>query len=148
MKKPWVSERNRTHGLSHTKIYQVWKSMRRRCNNPKDKRYIHYGGKGVKVCERWDKFENFIKDMGFPPKGFSIERIDVNGDYCPENCTYIPLDKQSENSTQTRWMALGDEIRHMAGWAEVFGKSRATIREHLNKGRTLKELAVMYGYYS
>lgn len=137
------------HGMSHKlKEYEIWKSMRQRCNNQKDKRYSNYGGRGIKVCDRWDDFSLFLNDLGMKPEGYSIERKDVNMDYCPENCCWIPISEQSANSTQTKWMELGTERKHMAGWADAFGVTRATLREHLQKGRSLAEMARRYGYAS
>ena len=66
--------------------YNVWCKMRQRCINPNNDNYRHYGGRGIKVCPRWDDFEKFLGDMGPRPEGGTIERRDVNGDYCPENC--------------------------------------------------------------
>ena len=71
--------------------------MRRRCNNPNHLRFKDYGGRGIKVCKRWDLFENFLADMGRRPKGYSIERINVNGNYTPSNCKWIPKRDQSKN---------------------------------------------------
>lgn len=71
--------------------------MKRRCLNPKAPNYRNYGGRGIKVCGRWMIFQNFFADIGERPPGHSIERIDVNGDYCPENCKWIPSHLQARN---------------------------------------------------
>jgi hypothetical protein len=71
--------------------------MKTRCLNPKSTNYALYGGRGIKICERWGKFENFIADMGERPTDMSIDRIDVNGDYCPENCKWSSKKEQSQN---------------------------------------------------
>jgi hypothetical protein len=89
---------NATHGAARngklTPEYMSWKGMRARCQYKKHKDYKSYGGRGITVCERWSKFENFLADMGERPPGYSIERIDVNGHYEPANCTWIPMSDQ------------------------------------------------------
>lgn len=86
-----------THGMTGTPEYQSWSHMRYRCENPTNDRYKDYGGRGIKVCERWSKFENFFADMGPRPEEGSIDRIDVNGDYTPENCRWATWHQQYQN---------------------------------------------------
>jgi hypothetical protein len=74
--------------------------MRARCENPKSDRFDCYGGRGIRVCDRWQLFENFLEDMGPPPNGYSIERVDVNGHYEPANCKWIPHTEQWKNTRQ------------------------------------------------
>ena len=89
-----------------TKTYTAWCNMKARCNNPKASGYKNYGGRGIKVSPRWDKFANFIADMGECPEGMTIERNDVNADYSPENCRWIPALEQNHNKRTTLWVEL------------------------------------------
>lgn len=98
------SENNnkRTHGCSATREYRIWQGMKSRCLNEKYKFYYLYGGRGIKICAEWlESFENFFTDMGLAPAGFTLERKDVNGNYEPENCEWIPKGAQMENTSKT-----------------------------------------------
>ena len=89
--------------LIRTKEYKCWSAIKDRCLNKKSKRYKNYGGRGIKICERWiNSFSNFIKDMGYPPsKNYSIDRIDNDGDYCIENCRWATWETQYKNRDST-----------------------------------------------
>jgi hypothetical protein len=94
-----IIEVSTTHGLSKHPLYKTWKSMKERCYNPNIKRYKDYGGRGIKVCDRWlSSFENFLIDMGEKPTSqHSIDRIDVNGNYEPNNCKWATSTEQRIN---------------------------------------------------
>lgn len=93
-------------------LYATWCSMFTRCYNPKRKGHKHYGGRGIKVCERWSGelgFEHFVQDMrGRPTPKYSIDRIDVNGDYCPENCRWATDEQQANNKTTNVYITVGN----------------------------------------
>lgn len=82
--------------------YQVWTSMRNRCRNPKCQRYDRYGGRGIKVCERWESFENFLADMGERPNDLQLDRRDNDGNYEPSNCRWATRGEQARNRSNSR----------------------------------------------
>src|SRR5215475_12310158 len=90
-------KRHKTHGQSRTKVYDAWSGMIGRCSNRKLKAWKNYGGRGIKVCARWRKFENFLFDMGFPPDGLVLDRINNDGDYKPRNCRWATYSQSNKN---------------------------------------------------
>lgn len=97
-----ASEKFKTHGKNGSPTWRSWSSMKSRCTNPNVTQYDLYGGRGIKICDRWGKFENFLEDMGERPVGTSLDRIDVNGDYEPLNCRWSTVEEQAKNKRKTR----------------------------------------------
>lgn len=123
-----------THGLSHTPEYEVWQKMRTRCLNPKSTHYEHYGGRGIRVCKRWSRFSNFIKDMGTRPTAkHQIDRINTNGDYKPSNCRWVTVREQMNNTRRNCHMTLRGETLTCAQWAR-----RLNIEQHTLRHRVLR----------
>lgn len=98
----------KTHGLSKHYLYQTWSTMKQRCTNINHAKYYLYGARGIRVCDSWiHSFEQFLKDMGDRPKGFTLNRIDNNGDYCPENCEWQSYSIQNSNRRKYKRKATG-----------------------------------------
>jgi len=96
-----IGDRLRTHGLTRTPTWTTWRAMKARCSNPQTNGFHNYGGRGICVCDRWSKFENFVADMGERPSlDFSIDRLDTNGNYTPENCRWATIKQQRRNKRQ------------------------------------------------
>lgn len=131
----------RTHGLSGTAEYKVWQSMKRRCSNPKESGYHRYGGRGIRVCDRWvNSFVNFIQDMGNRPTNLhSIERIDNNGHYDPSNCKWALKSEQANNTRQNRFLEFQGIRLTLTQWADRVGLNRDCLRGRLDKGWSVEE---------
>lgn len=116
---------NQKHGASKgggTAEYRVWRSMRSRCNNPRDSGWSRYGGRGIRVCERWNSFENFLADMGPRPSlEYSIDRIDNNGNYEPSNCRWATDYEQNRNRSDNIFMTCNGKTQCMSDWAKELG---------------------------
>jgi hypothetical protein len=150
-----ISKKRRKHGHTTTRRngpgrkpvrnsspeYVCWTSMRRRCSRPNARGFEHYGGRGIKVCDRWQSsFENFLADMGpRPGPAYSIERMDNNGDYCPENCRWATRAEQQRNTRRARIVDWKGESRTLAEWQRVTGIRGGTIANRLKFGWTVEQ---------
>jgi hypothetical protein len=128
-----ASTSHTTHGKSKTRIYYVWYSMMKRCYNETRPGFEHYGGRGIKVCDAWQSFENFYRDMGDQPEGLSLDRIDNDRDYCPENCRWATKKQQCENRSITRWIEFRGERDTLAGWARKLGITGTALGVRIRK---------------
>lgn len=121
--------------------YNSWKGMRHRCSSPAHPRYALYGGRGIKVCARWqDSFEAFLEDMGRKPgPGYSLDRIDVNGNYEPGNVRWADQQTQCRNQRRNRRYVFGGELRTVAEICEIATVEGSHLNYHIKQGRTADE---------
>lgn len=127
---------NATHGLSKTRIYGVHKGMMRRCYNSTCKDFPNYGGRGIKVCAEWHSLHAFIAwaaSSGYVP-GLTIERENVDGDYEPMNCTWVPNNRQSHNRRCTVTLTVRGEQKRVEQWSEITGIGYRTLINRMRLG--------------
>lgn len=131
------------HGKSHKeRLYETWKNMRRRCYDKSNKRYANYGGKGVSICDDWNEYSNFRKwalENGYS-ENLTIDRIDVNGNYCPENCRWTDNIVQANNTTRNRYIEYNGKIQSMADWAREFGIKYYTMNNRIQHGWSMDKI--------
>lgn len=142
-----IGNRFRKHGCTGTREYIVWRGMISRCNEVSSVSYPRYGGRGITVCDRWLKFENFLADMGRRPDGMSLERINNDGNYCLENCRWAtPVDQARNTRTNTIW-TVGGVARCVAAWSEETGLSSAMLFARVYRHGWTPEQAVSIPRY-
>jgi hypothetical protein len=126
------------HGHCHkgkqTRTHSKWNAMLNRCNNPNMKFYDKYGGRGIKVCERWHDFRNFLEDMGEAPMGMTLDRIDNDKGYFKENCRWATMKEQGRNRTNNILVTYNGKTQCLAAWGEEMGIPRSTINTRLKRG--------------
>jgi len=129
------------HGMSKTKAYRTWGAMIQRCYNEKSPYWQRYGGRGIQICPQWrESFECFHQDMGDPPSPqHSIDRIDNNGDYSPQNCRWATQRQQMQNTRRNRLLTFAGETKCLSVWAEELGVNSATLTGRLDTGWTVEE---------
>jgi hypothetical protein len=121
------------HGMYQTKEYRAWHSMKDRCLCPTNKFYDYYGGRGIKICDSWlNSFENFFKDMGYAPtQQHSIDRIDNNGNYEPNNCRWATKREQVINRRNSFMITYKGETKAIAEWSDIYGICINVIRKRI-----------------
>ena len=147
MAKSALIERNKAsakHGMSNSAAFTVWTNMKERCLNPNHKSFNRYGGRGIKICDRWlESFENFLTDMGHPLPGLSIDRIEVSGNYEPGNCRWATAEEQSNNRENNRTVEYDGRTQTIAQWAREIGMSRQALRHRLESCWSIEEAMTM-----
>lgn len=129
---------NKTHGKSGTRLYYIWHGMKNRCSNPTVRDYKSYGGKGVKVCEEWQDFQKF-HDWAYS-SGYiedaergktTLDRIDLNGNYCPRNCRWITNKEQQNNRSNNIFVTYNGKKQTLSQWSEKLGIPYLTLRKRI-----------------
>jgi len=134
-----ASKRMTTHGMTNTKVYRSWRHAKERCRNTNDRAYPNYGCRGITFCKEWDEFENFYKDMGNPPKGMSIERIDNDKGYCKDNCKWADYTEQGANKRNNVLIELDGKTMTASQWSRETGILLWTILARVKSGFTPQE---------
>lgn len=128
------------HGLSRIREYHVWGELKSRCLNKSHRVYSDYGGRGITVCERWNKFSAFMEDMGLrPTPRHTIERIDNDGPYSKENCRWATYKDQQRNKRSTRFVMLNGVSKSLAAWVDELGSNRNAVDSRLRRGWSEKD---------
>lgn len=128
---------NFIHGLRNTPLYVTWANMKQRCYNPNDTHYKWYGGRGVTVCDEWRNdfkaFYDWALANGYRD-GLTIDRIDYDKNYSPDNCRFITMSKQQRNKSSNKLISFNGEIMSVQEWAEKLNIKPSTLRARFNKG--------------
>lgn len=131
------------HGMCRSRLYNIWIHIKRRTNNPNAQFYEDYGGRGIKICDEWNKsflsFKEWAESSGYSDK-LTIERIDVNGNYCPENCKWIPLKEQANNRRTTVNITFNGETMNLSQWAKRLGMNFGTLQTRYKNGWSVEEM--------
>ena len=127
------------HGKCRSRSYIAWQHMIDRCKNPKAKDYSGYGRRGITVCQRWESYENFLADMGEPPNGLSLERVNNNQGYFPENCRWATRKEQQSNRRVSVLIEYDGLTLTLSEWARRANLSRSSIKRRLEKGWTIED---------
>lgn len=143
-------KRNTKHGYSGERLYRVWKGMRSRCNNPSHKSYAKYGGRGIEVCDKWNsdylEFRNWALSNGYDELAkygeCTLDRIDVNMGYSPENCRWVNECSQANNKRDNRMITINGETKNVATWAKELKIDSGVIYARLNNLGWSEEKAV------
>ena len=149
LKRNVLGDSVRKHGMANSKasgykfrIYGIWQAMRDRCTNANRKDFMYYGGRGIKVCEAWQVFEKFYEDMGDAPEGATLDRIDTNGNYTPDNCRWASRKTQVLNSRKAKRIHIKGETKTLKEWLAIYGIPKHTYYTRRKKGMSEIEAIV------
>lgn len=131
MKRPY-----KYHGQSRTRLYKVWGNMKSRCENPRHVSYPGWGGRGISICPEWVYYEGFHRwamSSGYC-EGLSLDRIDNNGNYGPDNCRWATPKQQANNTRRTIYITLDGRTDTIEGWCEKLGLAKPMVRDRYYRG--------------
>lgn len=131
-----------SHGKSQTKEYRCYAEIKKRCKPGSEARFPDYSGRGIRVCQRWlESFDNFLADMGAKPtEKYSIERVDVNGNYEPSNCIWLLNTLQAQNTRKSRYLTYKGETKLLKFWADEVGLKARTLHSRVfRQGMSVQE---------
>jgi hypothetical protein len=134
LKKESIAKVNFSHGMAATPIYRIWRSMMQRCCDKNSHAYDRYGGRGINVCNKWQTFEGFYKDMGDKPKGMSLERLNNDGDYCLENVVWADAKAQANNRRSNVVLEHNGKKQNMQQWCDELNLKIGTVWARINRG--------------
>lgn len=120
------------HGYD-SPTYRSWKAMKNRCTRPSDKQWKNYGGRGIKICQKWHKFSGFLEDMGIRPEGTTLDRIDNDGNYDPQNCRWADIKSQRRNRSDNRIVQYFGKMMPLVSACESAGLPYDTVRTRLDR---------------
>lgn len=129
-----LKSKNKNYHKTKTKAYRCWNGMMRRCYVPKTAFFEHYGGRGIKVCNRWHTFQNFLDDMGEPGEKDTLDRIDCNGDYSPSNCRWATMKQQASNRRSTIKISHNGKVYSLKQFAQAYDLPYYYVRAFYHKG--------------
>jgi hypothetical protein len=136
------------HGFTGTRVYHIWRQMRYRCSSPKAPEYKNYGGRGIKVCKRWDSFNNFLADMGEPEGNLTLERKDNSKGYSPGNCKWATYKEQLNNRRDNNRLTVFGKTQTITQWAEEYKLPVSTLRNRLFRAKMAPAGALLAPVYA
>lgn len=140
IKSNMLKAKNTTHGKTGHYCYSGWRGMIQRCTDANHKQWKDYGGRGIKVCERWqNSFANFLEDMGERPDGMELDRINNDGDYEPGNCRWISRNRNSKNKRSNVLITWNGETKCATEWDESLGLAKGVVGHRLKKGWSVEK---------